>query len=87
MYAGNDMLPTLSWQRDTFSTPAYAIFKTMAMSTGEIGFDQNFHISRDASEPQLPFLPVTAILWIIFISVMPILYVNMLVSYAYPAGL
>ena len=87
MYTGNDMLPTLSWQRDTFSTPAYAIFKTMAMSTGEIDFDPNFHISRDAAEPELPFLPVTAILWIIFISVMPILYVNMLVSYAYPAGL
>jgi len=53
------------------------------MSTGEIDFDPNFHISRDAAEPELPFLPVTAILWIIFISVMPILYVNMLVSYAY----
>ena len=51
----------------------------MAMSTGEIDFDSNFHISRGGTEPELPFLPVTSIVWIIFISVMPILFVNMLV--------
>ena len=54
----------------------------MTMATGEFDFDSIFRQdptggSDDAEE--IPFPPVSYILWIVFIIIMPILLTNMLV--------
>jgi len=52
------------------------------MATGEYDFNGHFHLSPGGGsedQPELAFLPVTVIVWIMFIAVMPILLINMLV--------
>ena len=54
----------------------------MTMATGEFDFDPIFRQdptgARDNAE-EIPFPPVSYILWIVFIIIMPILLTNMLV--------
>ena len=52
------------------------------MATGEYDFNGHFHLSPGGGsedQPELPFLHVTVVIWIVFIAVMPILLINMLV--------
>ena len=54
----------------------------MTMATGEFEFDSIFRQApaggRDNAE-EIPFPPVSYILWIVFVIIMPILLTNMLV--------
>ena len=50
----------------------------MTMTTGEFEFDTLFQQGGDNTE-DVPYLPVSVILWIIFIILMPILLTNLLV--------
>ena len=58
------------------------MLKTLVMTTGEFEFDTIFNNDQDLVDEGLSlFLPeVTAIMWVIFIIVMPILFSNLLVS-------
>jgi len=61
---------------------ARAIIKTMTMTTGEFDFDSIFRQAPNGesdTEQEIPFLPVSFTLWIIFVIIMPILLINMLV--------
>jgi len=52
------------------------------MATGEYDFNENFRVSaggESESQTELAFLPITAVIWLVFIPVMPILLINMLV--------
>ena len=54
----------------------------MAMTTGELGFDDIFRLdySTDPGDVvEIAYLPISVILWIAFIVLMPILLTNMLV--------
>ena len=71
-------------QRSSFATPARALVKTMTMTTGEFEFDGIFRqIPGGTEEGVLPeeieFVPISFILWIIFLILMPILLMNLLV--------
>ena len=53
------------------------------MTTGEFEFDGIFRQSPEGTNEDLeeiPFPPVSVILWIVFIILMPILLTNLLVS-------
>ena len=69
-------------QRSPFSTPGRSLLKIMTMTTGEFDFDSIFRqdptgASDDADE--IPFPPISFMLWIVFVIIMPILLTNMLV--------
>lgn len=64
-----------------FASPGRTIIKTMTMTTGEFEFDTIFQQGGDSTE-DVPFFPVSVILWIIFIILMPILLTNLLVGLA-----
>ena len=69
-------------QRSPFSTPGISLIKLMSMTAGDFDFDSIFRLdpaggSDDAEE--IPFPPVSYLLWIVFVVVMPILLTNMLV--------
>ena len=71
-------------QRQPFSTPARSLLKTMTMTTGEFEYDGIFRqapggIDAAMMVREIPFPPVTYILWIVFIILMPILLTNLLV--------
>lgn len=73
--------------RQPFSTPARALLKTMTMTTGEFEFDGIFRQSPGGAEAaslqgEIPFPPISYILWIVFIILMPILLTNLLVGLA-----
>ena len=77
------VFPPLS-QRQPFSTPARSLLKTMTMTTGEFEYDGIFRQAPGGIDPgttvrEIPFPPVTYILWIVFIILMPILLTNLLV--------
>lgn len=81
-----DVLIDYAVQRSSFATPARAILKTMTMTTGEFEYDSIFRQfpggAEDGSiETEIPFPPVSFILWIIFLILMPILLTNLLVRY------
>ena len=70
-------------QRSPFQNPFISITKVLSMTTGSFDFDNTFR--RDSSgesdfEEELPFLPVTYILWITFVILMPVLLNNLLVT-------
>ena len=69
-------------QRSPFSSPSRSLLKTMTMTTGEFDFDSIFRQDptgeSDAAE-EIPFPPISFILWIVFVIIMPILLTNMLV--------
>ena len=56
-----------------------AIIKTMTMTTGEFEFDTTFRQCGDECPIELQYEPVSFILWIAFIILMPILLTNLLV--------
>ena len=73
-------------QRSSFATPGRAIVKTMTMTTGEFEYDAIFRQfpggSAEDSEDittEIPFPPVSFVLWIVFLVLMPILLTNLLV--------
>ena len=74
--------PGFLFSRSPFADPARSILKTMTMTTGEFEFDTIFRQNptglSDSAE-EIPFPPVSYILWILFVIIMPILLTNMLV--------
>ena len=50
----------------------------MAMTTGELDYDELYH--QREGEQEIAFPPVSFIIWIIFLVLMPILLSNLLVS-------
>ena len=65
-------------QRNAFSHPGRAILKVTAMTTGELDYDELYH--QQEGEQEIAFPPVSFILWIIFLVLMPVLLSNLLVS-------
>ena len=65
-------------QRTAFSHPGRAIVKVMAMTTGELGYDELYH--QQEGEQEIAFPPASFLLWIIFLILMPVLLSNLLVS-------
>ena len=77
----------MSLQRSSFQNAGIAIAKVLSMTIGGSSYDDTFR--RDSSgardfEDELPFLPVTYILWIIFVILMPLLLNNLLVCSCLP---
>ena len=73
----------LNLQRSPFQNPGIAIAKVLSMTAGSFEFGDTFR--RDSSggsdeEDELLFLPISYILWIIFVILMPVLLNNLLVS-------
>lgn len=63
-----------------FSNPGLSLFSTMTHATGNVDFNGLFMLSYDGDDDQeLPFLPVSIMLWITFLIIMIILLINMLV--------
>ena len=53
------------------------------MATGEYDFNGQFHVSpsgENEEQDKLAYLPITNAIWVIFIAVMPVLFINMLVG-------
>ena len=69
---------TFILQRNAFSHPGRAIVKVMTMTTGELDYDDLFH--QQEGEEEIAFPPVSFILWIMFLVLIPILLNNLLVS-------
>ena len=66
-----------------FANPGHSILKTIAMSIGDLGYDELFRQPTGGSSdevPEVPFPEISYILWIIFIILIPILFSNLLVS-------
>ena len=61
------------------------MLKMLVMTTGEFEFDTIFMYDQELYDEGLSlFLPeLTAVLWVIFIIIMPILFSNLLVMYKY----
>ena len=51
----------------------------MTMTTGELDYDDIFH--QQEGEEEIAFPPVSFILWIIFLVLIPVLLNNLLVSW------
>lgn len=69
-------------QRSPFSDVPRSLLKVMTMTTGELDYDAIFRLdpsggSDDAEEIRFP--PISYILWIMFIILMPVILTNMLV--------
>ena len=65
-------------QRNAFSHPGRAIVKVMTMTTGELDYDEIFHQQEGKNE--IAFLPVSFLLWVVFLVLIPVLLNNLLVS-------
>ena len=61
----------------SFTSPAHAIAKTMVQIVGEIDFETIFN------QGNLLYNPTTYILFIIFLIIVPVLFINLLVSADY----
>ena len=61
----------------SFTSPAHAVVKTMVQTVGEIDFENIFN------EGDLLYNPMTYILFVIFVIIMPVLFINLLVSADY----
>ena len=57
-----------------FSSPAHSIAKTIVQTTGDLDFDKIFN------DADLLYSPMAYILFLLFTVLMPILFVNLLVS-------
>ena len=71
------------FERSPFNNMLQSTWKTMTMTTGEMGFEGIFHLSSGGSDsdiPPIPFPEISYILWVIFLILMPILFTNLLVS-------
>lgn len=65
-----------------FSNVGHSVLKTVAMSVGDLGYDELFRQPSGGSAdvvPSIPFPEISYILWIIFIILIPILFSNLLV--------
>ena len=63
-----------------FSNPALSFFSTMTYATGNVEFNDLFSLSHDGNQQRdIPFPPVSIMLWITFLIIMIILLINMLV--------
>ena len=70
------------FERSPFANPFHSVWKTVAMSIGELEYDDLFHQPTGGSAavvPSIPFPEISYMLWIIFIILMPILFTNLLV--------
>lgn len=67
----------------SFHTPAFSLMKSLVMTTGEFEYEQVFRF-RDSQDDEPPgalhFEAMSNILWVIFVILMPLLFVNLLVS-------
>ena len=75
------------FQRTSFATPARSLLKTITMTTGEFEFDSIFRQAPGGVEfkeinmlGEIPYPPISYMLWIAFIILMPILLTNLLVG-------
>ena len=68
-------------RRTPFSSIGRSMLKMLVMTTGEFEFDKIFIYDQELVDEGLSlFLPeLTAVLWVIFIIIMPILFSNLLV--------
>ena len=65
-----------------FASPGHSMLKTIAMSIGDLGYDDLFRQPTQGSSeavPGVPFPEISYILWIMFIILMPVLFSNLLV--------
>ena len=72
----------LLFHRSPFANPVHSMWKTVAMSIGDLGYDELFRQPTGGSSgdvPGIPFPEISFMLWIIFIILMPILFGNLLV--------
>ena len=70
------------FERSPFINMLQSTWKTMTMTTGEMGYEPIFHVSSGGSNsfiPPIPFPEISYILWVIFLILMPILFTNLLV--------
>ena len=77
---------TVTASRSPFSSPARSIVKTMTMIVGEFDYEDIFHLSSLEPEvmlEEIPYFQVANLLWILFLIVAPILFLNLLVSTLY----
>jgi hypothetical protein len=66
-----------------FANPGHSLLKTIAMSIGDLEYDQLFRQPTGGSSdsvPEIPFPEISYVLWIVFIILIPILFSNLLVS-------
>ncbi|XP_064390866.1 transient receptor potential cation channel subfamily A member 1 homolog [Halichondria panicea] len=71
--------------RSPFSDVPRSLLKVMTMTTGELDYDTIFHLDPSGGSDgadKIRFPPISIILWIIFIILMPIILTNMLTSLA-----
>ena len=69
-------------QQTPFGTPARALIKTMTMTAGEFDFDITFRQPpEDLSLPDIAYPSVSFLLWIAFLVLVPVLLMNLLVSF------
>ena len=76
----NMLFPLL--QQSPFFAPATSIVKVMSMTTGDFSFDTIFRKSPSGDSEnteEIMFPAIAYLLWIIFLIVMPILFINLLV--------
>ena len=76
--AVTDATPNPTFQRNAFSNPGRAILKVMAMTTGELDYDELYH--QQEGEEEIAFPEVSFLLWVTFLILMPILLSNLLVN-------
>jgi transient receptor potential cation channel subfamily A protein 1 len=72
-------------KRTPFSTTARTLLNIMTMTTGEFDYSGIFRLAPMGTHEtfeEIPFPPVSYILWIAFIIIMPILLTNLLVGLA-----
>ena len=65
-----------------FTNPGHSLLKTIAMSIGDLGYDELFRQPTGGSPdsvPEIPFPEISYVLWIVFIILIPILFSNLLV--------
>lgn len=63
-----------------YSNPGLSVFSSMTYATGNVEFNNLFSLSHSGDSHQdLPFLPVSVMLWITFLIIMIILLINMMV--------
>ena len=70
------------FDRSPFASPLSSIWKTVAMSIGELDYDDVFRQPTGGSMddvPNIPFPAISHILWLLFVILMPILFGNLLV--------
>ena len=75
-------------QRSPFSTPARALLSIVAYTAGEFSYDGLFRLTLGGTEEdndveEIPFPPVSYILFIVFVVMMSILLSNLLVGFCH----